>query len=315
MRFRLTRWLGNLFALWVVIGTSWAWLIPEHFLWFVPYITEGLGLVMLSMGMTLTFSEFRTALSAPRRVLVGVAAQFLIMPTVAFCSARAFGLSPALTVGLVLVGSCPGGTASNVIAFLAKADVPVSVLFTMSSTLVSVVATPLLVRVLVGTVVPVDAWAMFRSMVTMVLLPLLLGVTLNQTKSVVTRTLRPVAPIVAMALIVLIVGSVVALRRDMLRGSAVSILLAVATLHIGGFVFGYVFARALGQAETFRRTVSIEVGMQNGGLGAALAQQHFAASPLTAVPSAASAVVACIVGSFAAAVWAAKPVSSTEPED
>ena len=134
----------NLFWLWTILGVTWAWFFPPHFAWFGPWVSPGLGVIMLGMGLTLTFEDFRKVFQHPQAIGVGVFAQFLIMPTIGYSIAKLFGLPPSLAAGLVLVSCCPGGTASNVIAFLAKANVALSVLMTMCSTGLAIVLTPLM---------------------------------------------------------------------------------------------------------------------------------------------------------------------------
>ena len=304
--------LTNLFALWTVLGTAWAWFVPPHFTWFVDTVVEtpigplsltaiGLGVIMLGMGITLTFDDFRRVLKVPLSVGVGVACQFIIMPLLGFSLAHVFRLPPALAVGLILVSCCPGGTASNVISYLARANVPLSVLMTMTSTLLAIALTPLLTRLYAGAILEVDAYGMFKTMVVIVLLPVLGGVLINHFFGRWMGPVKTVSPLVSVIVIILIVGGIVGKSKgDILEAGAV-LLLAVLLLHLGGFLLGYLTVKLAGYPIDFRRTVSIEVGMQNSGLGAKLAEKHF--SLLTAAPCAISAVYHCIIGSFLAALW------------
>ncbi len=306
----------NGFALWVVGLTVWAWFVPEHFSWFLTtewapgqkgFVTPGLGIIMLGMGITLSFADFRAVLRVPKAVFAGVGAQFLIMPLLGFTIAKAVALPPALAVGLILVSCCPGGTASNVIAFLARANLPLSVLMTMCSTFAAVVATPYLTKFLAGSYLPVDAWGLLLSTVQVVLLPVTIGLLLNQFTPAVVRWAKPVFPLISVIVIALIVAAIVAVRKELIAESGAPLLGAVFLLHAGGFGLGYLAGKLLGLPVPSRRTLGIEVGMQNSGLGAALARQHFAAEPLAAVPAAISAVTHCVIGSVMAAWWRRRP--------
>jgi BASS family bile acid:Na+ symporter len=306
---RLIHHLANAFPLWIVLGCIWAWIQPAAWTWFRPHIELGLGVIMLGMGLTLRVADFAAVAKVPRNVIIGVAAQFLIMPLAAWAIARAFQLEPGLAIGLILVGCCPGGTASNVICYMAKANVPLSVLLTMTSTLVAIFATPLLTRWLAGAWLPVDAWALFQSMLMVVLLPLTCGVAIN---TLLEKTKQPagvrawidaIGPLLSVAVIVLIVGCIVALKKPEIAKAAAPLFVSVFLLHFAGFFLGYFFARAAGCSEPLRRTISIEVGMQNSGLGAALATKHFPALTMAPVPAAISAVYHCLIGSLLAAWW------------
>lgn len=306
---RVLAWATNLFPLWVVAGCFWAWLQPQPWAAFRPFIEPGLGVIMLGMGLTLRVADFAEVARQPRLVLLGVAAQFLIMPLTGWTIARLFGLEAGLALGLILVSCCPGGTASNVICYLAKANVALSVLMTMCSTLVAVAATPLLTRLLAGAWLPVDAWALFRSMLVVVLLPLACGVAANtalgrlRDPEKIRRWVDAVGPLMSSLMVVMIVGSIVAAKKAEISVAAVPLFASVFLLHAAGFFLGYVFAMVFGGNEGLRRTVSIEVGMQNSGLGAALATRHFPQLALAPVPAAISAVFHCLIGSLLAAWW------------
>lgn len=294
----------NLFPLWVVLAGGMALVHPPAFTWFRgPLIVWGLAVIMLGMGITLSFADFRQVLKVPRPVALGFVSQFAVMPLLAWGIGQALSLPLPFAVGLILTGACPGGTASNVVTYIARANLPLSVLMTMCSTLGAIVLTPMLTQWLAGRLVPVDAWGLFLSTLQVVLLPVLLGVTLNHFTPRLVGLVQPVAPMVAVIAIVLIVASIIGQSADAILGSGLVLLAAVMLLHAGGFLLGYFIARAFGYEEAIRRTVSIEVGMQNSGLAVVLARQHFAASPLTAVPGAISSVVHSVVGSFLAALW------------
>ena len=238
----------------------------------------------------------------PRPIGLGVAAQFLVMPALAWGIGWALALPTPFAVGLILVGSAPGGTASNVVTYIARASLPLSVLMTMCSTLAAILFTPTLTSLYAGRMVPVDAFGLFLSTVQVVLIPVFAGLLLNHFAPALVRRVQPVAPLVAVLAIVMICASIIGQRADEILQAALPLLASVFLLHAGGFALGWASAGALGFGATVRRTVSIEVGMQNSGLAVVLANQHFT-NPLTAVPGAVSAVLHCVLGSALAAVW------------
>ncbi len=300
---------ANAFPLWIVLGCVWAWFQPPAWTWFRPWIEPGLGVIMLGMGLTLRVHDFLAVLKVPRHVAIGVLAQFGIMPLAGWSIAKFFHLEPGLAIGLILVACCPGGTASNVICYLARANVPLSVLLTMTSTVVAIFATPWLTQWLAGAWLPVDAWALFRSMLMVVLLPLVCGIALNTLLGRLRHPARArswitaVGPVLSVVVIVLIVSCIVALKKDAIAAAALPLFVSVFLLHALGFGLGYGFAALVGCREDLRRTISIEVGMQNSGLGAALAGKHFAHLALAPVPAAISAVYHCLIGSLLAWWW------------
>jgi len=216
-------------------------------------------------------------------------------------------------VGLILVASCPGGTASNVIAFLARADVAPSVAMTSVSTLASIFMTPLLTRLYAGRLVDVDAWGLLQSILLIVLIPVVLGTLANQFFGAVARRVARVSPVVSVVFIVLILGSIVGSNREAILTHWGLLSVAVGLLHSGGFALGYGLARLAIADRSVDRTVSIEVGMQNAGLGTALAVRHFPDLPLAPVPCAFSAVASCLFGSLAAAWWRSRPLIAPAP--
>jgi BASS family bile acid:Na+ symporter len=305
------RWLNlltNLFPLWVLAGGALALLHPPWFTWFDNgYIVWGLALVMLGMGITLSIDDFRNVMRMPRAVAVGFGAHYLIMPLLGWSIATALALPTPFAVGLILVSCCPSGTASNVVNYIARNNVALAVLVTMCSTFGAVVMTPLLTRLLAGTLVPVNAWGLFVSTIQVVLAPLLAGLALNRYAPRVVRAVLPVSPLVSVLAVALICASIIGQNATAIRESGAQLLLAVFLLHSGGFLLGYLFARALGYDELIGRTLSIEVGMQNSGLGVVLAKQHFAdpatGIALAAVPCAISSVFHSVIGSVLAAAW------------
>jgi BASS family bile acid:Na+ symporter len=291
----------------VLTGCVLALLYPPLFTWFRgDAIVWGLAVIMLGMGITLSLDDFRRVLAQPARIFLGFAAQYTIMPLAAYGVARALDLEPAFAVGVILVGCAPGGTASNVVTYLARADVALSVLMTMCSTMGAIVATPVLTAWLAGTYVDVDAWGLFLSTVQVVLLPVLAGVSLHHASPRLVEAVLPVAPLVSVIVIALICASIIGQSAEAILGSGLRLLSALLLVHGLGFAIGYGVTRLLGLDRVVARTVSIEVGMQNSGLAVVLARKHFA-DPLTAVPGAISSVVHSVVGSALAAWWRVRP--------
>lgn len=292
------------FPLWVLICSALALWQPSLFTWFGGTgITLGLGVIMLGMGITLTAQDFTRILQMPGWVIAGVTLQYTIMPLTGWTVAKLLALPDAFAVGLILVACCPGGTASNVISYLAHANVALSVTLTTLTTMMAVALTPWLTAALVGTRMPVDAWGLFLSCLEVVLLPVIAGVLLNRFAPRLTVQVTRVSPAIAVLVIVLIVASILGSAREQVLQSGPRLLLGVFLLHSFGFALGYVFARLINRSETVARTISIEVGMQNSGLGAVLARTHFPAGSGVDVPSALSAVTHSLIGSLVAAIW------------
>ena len=300
--------LANAFPLWVAAACGLALVEPRLFTWFNDrLIVAGLGLIMLGMGMTLTVADFARVASRPAAVVAGFVAQFTIMPLAAWAIGRAFALPAPFAVGLILVGCCPGGTASNVVAYIARADVALSVTMTTCSTLAAVALTPLLTQVFAGTLVEVDTLGLLRSTLQVVVLPVAAGVVLNRFAPAAVERVLPAAPLVSVLVIALVCGSIIGQNAAAVRESGPRLLAAIVLVHATGFAVGYAFARAFGFPVVAARTISIETGMQNSGLGVVLARKHFAAEPLTAVPGAISALVHSVLGSLLAAAWRLRP--------
>jgi BASS family bile acid:Na+ symporter len=300
--------LANAFPLWVAAACGLAIVEPRLFSWFHgPLIVGGLGLIMLGMGMTLTLADFARVATRPAAVVAGVVAQFLIMPAAGWAVATGLGLPTPFAVGLILVACCPGGTASNVVTFIARADVALSVTMTTCSTLAAVALTPLLTQVLAGRLVEVDTLGLFVSTLQVVILPVAGGVLLNRFAPSAVERVLPAAPLVSVLVIALVCGSIIGQNAAAVRESGPRLVAAIVLVHALGFAVGYAFARILGLPVTAARTISIETGMQNSGLGVVLAQRHFAAEPLTAVPGAISALVHSVLGSLLAAWWRQRP--------
>ena len=296
------------FPAWVLTAALLALWQPSLFTWFSgPWIVWGLALVMLGMGLTLDVADFAAVLRLPGAVAVGFAAQYTIMPLLGWSVGKMLALPAPFAVGLILVACCPGGTASNLVTYLARGNVALSVIMTMCSTLAAVVMTPLLTGWLAGAYVPVDAWGIFLTTAQVVLAPVLAGLLLHHQAPRLAGFILPAGPIMSVLVISLIVGSIIGQNASAIFAHGGQLLLAVTLLHSGGFFLGYVVGRLFGFDLGVTRTISIEVGMQNSGLGAVLAKTRFAAEPLTAVPSALSSVCHSLLGSLLAAWWRRRP--------
>ncbi len=306
---RLLSLLANAFPLWVGGAAGLALWRPDGFAWFAKtrlldqsLIVWGLGVIMLGMGLTLTAADFRRVLKFPRAVLMGVSAQFLIMPFAGWATATALGLPKPFAVGLILTAACPGGTASNIVTFLARANVALSVLMTMVSTFAALVLTPLLTGWLAGHLVPVDRWGLFFDTLKVVVFPVVAGIALNHWFPEAVKKISTASPLVAALVVAMICGSIVATSAETILAHGGTLLVAVVMLHSLGFGLGYAFAKVFGYDRLVCQTTSIEVGMQNSGLAVVLARQNFA-DPLTAVPGAISSVVHSVIGSILAGIW------------
>jgi BASS family bile acid:Na+ symporter len=295
---------ANAFPLWVVGCSALSLWQPTLFTWFTgPWITYGLGVIMLGMGITLTTEDFTRVLKFPSWVFAGILLHYTVMPLSGWSLAKLFALPDNYAVGLILVACCPCGTASNVISYLARANVALSVTLTTLSTVIAVAMTPLLTAMLAGSRLPIDGWGLFISTFQVVLLPVALGVLLNRFAPRLTLQATRVSPSIAVIVIALIVASVLGAGRDQVLTAGPRLLAAVFLLHISGFVFGYLLSKIWHRRESVARTISIETGMQNSGLGALLARKHFPAASGVDIPSAISALTHCIIGSLLAAIW------------
>ena len=295
------RRFNALFPLWAVLLSAVAFFADRQFAALEGAIVPLLALVMFMMGLTLTRADLARITRKPVPVFIGVLLQFLFMPLAAFMLADMLRLSPQLTAGLVLVGCCSGGTASNVIAWLARGDVALSISMTLASSLIGVVATPLLVSFYLSQSVEVNTLGLLLSILQMVLLPVLLGGICNHFVPGLIRHIEFVLPSLAIIAILLIIAIVVALNADSLLQVGLLAAVAVVLHNLLGLSGGYWCSRLLGLDEKQSRTIAIEVGMQNSGLGVALALQFFSAT--AALPGALFSVWHNITGSVLASKW------------
>lgn len=310
-----SHFVSKYFIVWVIALAIIAYFAPSGFTWIAPYISLLLGIIMFGMGLTLKAGDFAIVFKKPVPVIIGILAQYIIMPVVAYLLAQILQLSPELAAGLVLVGACPGGTASNVMVYLAKGDVPLSVAMTSFSTILAPLLTPLILLLLAGQWIPVDAGSMFMSIVEVIIIPIVLGIIINYFLPKTVEKSTEALPLVSVIAIVAIVGAVVAGSRDTIATTGAVLFIAVILHNLFGLLFGYLVGTVTGLDVTKRRAISIEVGMQNSGLGASLATTYF--SPATALPSAVFSVWHNISGPLLATIWSQKSIekSSSHSED
>jgi BASS family bile acid:Na+ symporter len=272
-----------------------------------------LAVIMFGMGLTLELDDFRRVARRPLVVGLGTALQFIVMPFAAYVIGRALGMEPMLLAGFVLLGASPGGTASNVICYLARGDVALSVTLTTVSTLLAVFLTPALTWLYVGQAVDVAVWAMLLSVMKIVVVPVTLGVAIN---SVAGRWIKPVSqifPLVSVAAIVLAIAVIVALTADRIPDIGALIVLGVVLHNLTGLLAGYWGAALFGQDVRVRRTIAIEVGMQNSGLAVALATQFFTAT--AALPGAVFSIWHNLSGSLLAGWWSRRAPPDVDDDD
>jgi len=303
---QFSQFVQKTFALWVILFSAIALMLPDLFVWLRAYIPWMLGLIMFGMGMTMTPGDFKSILQSPKAVAIGVVAQFMVMPGLAFLLCQLFQLPAEIAIGVILVGCCPGGTASNVITYMAKGNTALSVACTSVSTLLAPLLTPAIFYLLASQWIEINALSMLISILQVVLFPIILGLIVRALLKTKVEGYIQVMPVISVIAIVAIVAAIIAGSKTQILESGLMILGLVA-LHNGmGYLLGYWASRIFKLAEIDCRAVSIEVGMQNSGLGVALAATHFAASPITAVPSAIFSLWHNISGPALATYWAAK---------
>ncbi|RKG45415.1 MULTISPECIES: bile acid:sodium symporter family protein [Acinetobacter] len=311
---RFTQLIQKTFALWVIFFAGIALLAPEMFVWLKAYIPWLLGIVMLGMGMTMTLDDFKGVLQSPKAVFIGVVAQFFVMPGLAFVLCKLMNLPSEIAIGVILVGCCPGGTASNVITYMAKGNTALSVACTSVSTLLAPLLTPAIFYLLASQWIEINAGSMFISILQVVLFPIVLGLIIRTLLQSKAESYIQVMPLVSVVAIVAIVAAIMAGSKTQILESGL-LILGVVALHNGlGYLLGFWVSRFFKLPYADAKAVAIEVGMQNSGLGVALAATHFAASPLTALPSAIFSLWHNISGPALATYWASKAQSEAIPK-
>ena len=301
---KLCNYISKYMGAIVVLVAAIALFLPSSFLWVDTWaINPMLGVIMFGMGLTLSPQDFRIVFSRPKDIIIGCLAQFTVMPLLALGLSWAFALPKELALGVILVGCCPGGTASNVITYLAKGDLALSVGMTAMSTLLAPLLTPLLVWLLAGTMVEVDTIGMLLSIVYVVIAPIVVGLIFQRYLPKFTKNTVPYLPAFSSIVIAFVVGIVVSHNADRLLVGGMIVVLVVMLHNLCGLSLGYIIGRLLGLADSKKRAISIEVGMQNSGLASSLATLHFAAYPLATIPGAIFSVWHNISGALVARIY------------
>lgn len=295
---------GRYFALWAVLFALMGLSHPPLFLWVLPHIPLFLGIVMLGMGLSIKTADFKFLFSHPWLVFLGVFVQYTVMPFLAFLICTALKLPPELAIGVILVGACPGGTASNVMTYLAKGDTALSVAMTTVSTMLAPLITPLIIYFIGGSWIAVPYSSMFWSIAQIVILPLTLGMVLRKVFCRQVEYSLTILPVVSVTTICLIIGAVAAGNQKQIIISGMLVLTAVIIHNMGGLCLGYFVGKLCRIPEDKRRAIALETGMQNSGLAVALAAQFF--NPLAAVPGAIFSVWHNVSGSILAAWWTSR---------
>ena len=296
----IAKWMGAI----VLIVAALSLIVPASLAWISTWVINPmLGIIMFGMGLTLTEKDFKIVLSRPKDILIGCLTQFIVMPLLAWALVLVFSLPQELAIGVILVGCCPGGTASNVITYLAKGDLALSVGMTAASTLLAPLLTPFLVWLFADTMVDVDTTGMLLSIVCVVILPIAGGLLCQRFIPKMTQRVTPYLPALSSIAIALTVGIVVAHNADRLMTAGWLVVLIVMIHNLLGLGIGYFVGRLLRLQQSKRVALSIEVGMQNSGLATSLAVMHFASFPLATIPGAVFSVWHNISGAIAARIY------------
>ncbi len=297
----IARWMGVLVLLTAAAALVFPGVLLPVDVW---VINPMLGLIMFGMGLTLKPEDFRVVFSRPKDVLMGCLAQFTVMPLLAWLLVKAFSLPEELALGVILVGCCPGGTASNVITYLAKGDLALSVGMTATSTVLAPLLTPLLTWLMAGTFVDVDAWGMLLSILYVVIAPILVGFIIQRLLPTFTQRVVAYLPAFSSLMIAAVVALVVSHTASRLLTGGLLVILVVVLHNVLGLAVGFGIGRLMGLSWSKRVAVSIEVGMQNSGLASSLATLHFAAFPMATIPGAVFSVWHNISGALTARLFA-----------
>ncbi len=293
----VSKWMAVI----VIIIAALALFVPSSLSWIkTSWVNTLLGIVMFGMGLTLKASDFAEVFKRPKDVVVGALCQFTLMPLLAFLLTKLFGLDPELAIGVILVGTCPGGTSSNVMTYLSGGDVALSVSMTSVSTILAPFMTPILTKLYAGQTVDVNMVAMFLSVVKVVLVPIVLGIVVNYFFGKFTKQLVKILPLISTTAIIMIIAAVVSANSARIMTSGLLIVAVVVCHNVLGYLAGYGVAKLVKMDKTKCRAISIEVGMQNSGLATSLAATHFAQYPLATIPGAVFSVWHNISGALLA---------------
>ncbi|WP_145379765.1 bile acid:sodium symporter family protein [Staphylococcus cohnii] len=298
---KVSKFATNTFLIWMLIAAIIGFIFPAQLATLSSWVPYLLGIVMLGMGLTIDPKDFKIIFQAPRSVIVGVILQYTIMPLSAFLIVKLFHLPPEIAIGVILVGCCPGGTSSNVMSYLANANVALSVAITSVSTLLASFLTPALIYLFAHEWLQVSFISMFWSVVQVILIPIIIGFVLQKVFKKFADTTATALPIVSVVAISLILASVVGSSKAQILATGLLIFAVVILHNLIGYVLGYTFAKILKLDRPDKKAVSIEVGMQNSGLAVSLATVHF--NPLSAVPGAVFSLIHNITGPILAKYW------------
>lgn len=305
---QVSHYTGKFMAVIVLAVAVFSFFVPASFKWAAPHVTLLLGIVMFGMGLTLRLQDFKVVFSRPKDVLIGLTAHYIVMPLVAFVLVVLFQLPTQVALGVVLVGCCPSGTSSNVMSYLAKGDVALSVGVSAVSTLLAPLTTPFLVWLIARHWVQISFVSMFFSIFEVIIVPIVLGVVIHAVLKEKTEKLVDVLPIVSVLAIVLIVGGVVSTNASHIFSTGLLICLVVVLHNLSGYLWGYLAGKAFGLPLPKRKAICFETGMQNSGLAVSLATTYF--TPEAAIAGAVFSVWHNISGSVVANVMASHAVKS-----
>lgn len=309
---KILNWFVNLCAVWIILAYVIGYFFPNVFLWFSrgKWMTGALALVMLCMGLSLKLSDFRDLFRQPKCVLLAAISQYTVMPLAGWLIATLLKLPPALAVGFIIVATCPGGMASNLIAYIGRANLSLSVVSTAISTVLGIFMTPVLTKILAGSYVAVDVWAMLLNVAEMVLLPVSLGVFINWKFPRFVSSLGQSGAVISTICVTFVSGAGIAPAiiadggRESVLSCAGLMLVAATLLHGTGFGLGYALGRIFKYDKAISKAIACETGMQNGGLAVTLARNNFPAyMPMICLPSVFCSIMQSAIGGVLASIW------------
>lgn len=293
----------NMTILIVLIGV-YSFFVPTTFSWVQPKMGNILSIMMFGVGMTISIEQFKFVLERPKDIFIGAIGQYTIMPIIAFSLSRILNLSPELTLGLILVGCCPGGISSNIMTFISKGDVALSVSLTTVSTLLAPIATPIITLLLANSQIEISIYAMFISIIKTVILPIILAIVCSKIIPKISEVMIKVLPLLSSILLMLLVSGSISASIDSIKTSGLLVLIAVMIHHTIGLMLGYFLGYKSGFSEEKRRAVCLEVGMQNSGLAITLGFAHF--SPVVAMVGALSGPFQTVISAILGNYWSSK---------
>ena len=300
----ISNFFGKYMAVIVLIIAAMTLFVPQTGLWVsLSWINYLLMIIMFGMGLTLKFEDFKLVFTRPKDVIIGCVAQFTVMPLLAFMLCKMFSLDVALMTGVVLVGACPGGTSSNVITYLSKGDVALSVSMTSINTILAPILTPLITYLLLSTTVNVDTYSMFISIINVVIIPIILGFIINKFFAKATQKIITILPMVSVIGICMIVASVVSHNAAKILSTGLIVFTVVILHNVLGYVCGFGLGKILKFNVPKTKAISIEIGMQNSGLATSLANVSFSSLAMATVPGAIFSVWHNISGAILANIF------------